>query len=1104
MLCVSVMHGQTYLNFTENGKWGVLDQSGKVVLAAKYSRIDNFVDGLAPTKKDGLWGLMDAQGKVVVPFLYHRLYPFYKGKEVNDERLFMAQKKSGFGLINIGNEAFTEFDYIGLAVFDSIYIGKAEDGQMYLGKLGQGRVLATGFNQLSFDGKYIQAVTDSAKMTLNRNGEVIFSGSFYRISVHQNAIITTLNSKGNVSIYTLSGELKLANKKIDSYYDNIIKLLDPITNEMLAYDLVNNKVTFKGQFNNIFHIGDFLVYTDENSCQIQDKMGNEILGGEFKGIGRIGDMVKLYKEDQSFSIYDTNFNLILGPDLDLIALQNGYYWCRKNLKYGLIRNEKVVIEPMYKQITINDNVIKAYVGNSLHIYTLDNSYAVIDKQVFTNVVGISSVMDFEKGKDLSTSDNALALNGWFKDSTYVEKGDVYVVKWGVMAKDIDTVSIKPMYFGKNRLTSKYTQGNYNKVGKFVPKNLPTAGGIPYLLRFDVISNESRQKINRFPYHHINIAGFSKANITLCLTNKGPALMDTSYQVVNENIHFIEYGRKGLHPFCISETRVNYVDESDKNAFSKNAYFWWADLGGIIIGTNDIEYRPTEKYVNFEDAKWGYLDGEGNEVHRPDYDFVWPFDGSTGIVTVNSKKGAVNADTVIVPVEYSEVKYFEKAKDTLLMVRTIPRANYFLIDSLAEGVKTPYDIKPRIKAKQLEDLIGITNNSKHGFINRDGEVVIPTVLKRKPTVKDDYLIFKEKNYGILDWEGNELVAPEFKEIIYYKNDLVVFEKSNKKGVANSSGEIIILPQYQEIEIRNNSIYCESKFYSKVYDMEGNTLSHKKDAFSDLEEDKRIWLSVRKTTTKIISEDKSIKIKLKNQSQLVHFYKGFIKEKVGKDKFVLHHVSPDFKLVFDGNYEEIVAVNDSVFMVLDDKRYGLITTSNKLIMEVNYKYILEIYDGVFAGVRNNDVEVFDSNGKLLLELNGKNVFLSDNDMFLVQTDKGYCFYNRKMENAFHTEFEDAEPFAGDYAAISERGKWCVINKRGEELFEKSFSNIKPIASNIFYAQEQGYYGLYDLKGKVIAAPVYDKIVLIAPNLIQVIKQGLIGYIDCQGHWLYNPFN
>jgi hypothetical protein len=50
-------------SFEKDGKWGLLDEDGVVVIEPKYEKLDTFQENLAPAAENGKWGFIDISGK---------------------------------------------------------------------------------------------------------------------------------------------------------------------------------------------------------------------------------------------------------------------------------------------------------------------------------------------------------------------------------------------------------------------------------------------------------------------------------------------------------------------------------------------------------------------------------------------------------------------------------------------------------------------------------------------------------------------------------------------------------------------------------------------------------------------------------------------------------------------------------------------------------------------------------------------------------------------------------------------------------------------------------------------------------------------------------
>jgi len=62
-----------------NGKWGLVDKAGNVVIPSKYDNSPWFWNGMAAVKLDGKWGYIDKNGKEVIPLEYDNTVFFSGG-----------------------------------------------------------------------------------------------------------------------------------------------------------------------------------------------------------------------------------------------------------------------------------------------------------------------------------------------------------------------------------------------------------------------------------------------------------------------------------------------------------------------------------------------------------------------------------------------------------------------------------------------------------------------------------------------------------------------------------------------------------------------------------------------------------------------------------------------------------------------------------------------------------------------------------------------------------------------------------------------------------------------------------------------------------------
>ena len=68
----------------KDGKWGFIDESGKVMGSVKWDEINNFSDGMAMVRlydrsKGSLWGFIDEQGNQIGDVCWSQVNSFSNG-----------------------------------------------------------------------------------------------------------------------------------------------------------------------------------------------------------------------------------------------------------------------------------------------------------------------------------------------------------------------------------------------------------------------------------------------------------------------------------------------------------------------------------------------------------------------------------------------------------------------------------------------------------------------------------------------------------------------------------------------------------------------------------------------------------------------------------------------------------------------------------------------------------------------------------------------------------------------------------------------------------------------------------------------------------------
>jgi hypothetical protein len=68
-----------------NGKWGLIDKTGREVIDPVWDDLENFSEGLVAAKREGKWRYIDKTGRIVLEALWDKAWGFAEGVSVVEQ-----------------------------------------------------------------------------------------------------------------------------------------------------------------------------------------------------------------------------------------------------------------------------------------------------------------------------------------------------------------------------------------------------------------------------------------------------------------------------------------------------------------------------------------------------------------------------------------------------------------------------------------------------------------------------------------------------------------------------------------------------------------------------------------------------------------------------------------------------------------------------------------------------------------------------------------------------------------------------------------------------------------------------------------------------------
>lgn len=177
----------------QNGKWGLIDYTGKVVLPLEYEACALGQWGLIRVKRDGKWGLIDTEGTEIIGFEY-------QGGLTSLGDYLSARKNGKWGILSRDGQVVLDF------IYDDVTVGKLKlNGKTGFFDAKEGRIIIQPmYEDVGFSGEVFWVKMSGKWGCLNREGTEIIPPTFDQALVGTRGGPTTIFRKqGERSIWGL-------------------------------------------------------------------------------------------------------------------------------------------------------------------------------------------------------------------------------------------------------------------------------------------------------------------------------------------------------------------------------------------------------------------------------------------------------------------------------------------------------------------------------------------------------------------------------------------------------------------------------------------------------------------------------------------------------------------------------------------------------------------------------------------------------------------------------------------------------------------------------------------------------------------------------------
>jgi hypothetical protein len=383
------------------------------------------------------------------------------------------------------------------------------------------------------------------------------------------------------------------------------------------------------------------------------------------------------------------------------------------------------------------------------------------------------------------------------------------------------------------------------------------------------------------------------------------------------------------------------------------------------------------------------------------------------------------------------------------------------------------------------LVRVTRDKKMGFINENGDEVIPAIYDDI----EDYTLFRNglarvsraEKWGYINRKGQEVIPPRFHAASEFSEGLAWVRigtgiSSDKCGFINTDGKEII-------RLNSCSISFPIKEFSGGYAI---VESEGKYGFID------------KTGRAITSAE---------YSQVEPFSEGLsaVEE---DDKWGF--INNAGKLMIPLKFDHGASFSEDLAAAAQNGKWGFIDKKGNTAIPFKYDST-ESFKGEFARVRyGSRYGAIDKKGNTIIPLRYAGVFYSPEERVFTAwfDDKKEAVFDETGKQITPFKYERVDGFAEDLADVEINGKRGYINRQGEEVIPLRFDAFEdecPCLSKFFseglaLVKLNETYGFVDKNGKLVVPIKYEDVwcdYFRSEGFIGVVLNGRRGFVDIYGN-------
>lgn len=867
-----VLHSQVLYPVRDQGKWGFIDSSGKLVIGCTYDQASDWENGFARARTGSTLYLVFSPSRILqienCSDFRALKHPWYKAHI--DHKWWICDS-NGIKTSDLG------YDRIWQIQGNDSFCYVTSNGRMGVARISGGGLFLSVYDNLKqmVPGFYAVWCANRTQILINSSGNVVVPDSFLRLKVADPTryLFTGMKPDGVEILFDFTGKILMQDEqiRIKTYTNEFLEVqgkntgrfcIDqrtgyqfPLTrNEKLRNSLVANSV--------IVDSAKKVIYYFRNSGWLRQ-------GNQFQIISTTPPY--LFRDSGLMGLMDENMKVLLRPiyiNIQVLPFNQRYLITARNSKYYFLNANTLQTESdsVYFRTYSQPSYCKAYrQGNGMDYYEYDSTGKIISVTSYENVLSMQVDQRLEYGGEdwitagdntylnpLATSNPLLSGNrtaGWF--SKWSNAG----LKYGLIVGRNDTAIPARFDFISVLNTAPYSLAGYSS--GFRSKGIQIMGRRPLstesalALFNDSTGTQISSYIQYFDVDDLYKSGNNLVRIIkdgkmyLFNVQNRSTLLGSTYisSMETRGLRRVYIGGylQTLLPRTVTDrtlfdealARFIRAKFNEPASIKLDGGQWMlADNEGKVFkpkmaGTfKVIRMEPFDKWGNsillLSSGKWGMIDSAGNTVIQPVYDMIAPNPNVPGLYQCGKAAyhwGMMNRDGEVI----SEPKYDNIVKYGDAFVGNFRDSTYLFADP-----RNASFIGHKMRMATFSGNTGFIRQKRGYQVCRtDGEIADETKYRNTLGFSNGHAPVSVNGFwGLIDANGQVEIPMTYREAKSYQKTAAIFKKGNHFYFYEPSGSRIKGPMKADAvsEITDGIFMYQKKDKYALYNREGKVISH----------------------------------------------------------------------------------------------------------------------------------------------------------------------------------------------------------------------------------------------------------------------------------------